>query len=360
MSIRLLVVSDGLVPSGLARVTHSILRRLCNDRYDIHHLAINYNGDPHQENWKIYPAAVVGDHYGFKRLEELVRKIRPDIVWTYHDPWIQREYLRILRAYTDVLRVVTYTPVESEPVDPKWLEDIDVAARFVVFSSFAREAVVTAVGGKYGHALETIPHGGRASGSIVLFLNQDTTAFPGWFEPLLMTFGDPTVGVVGAKLVFPASGRTELLVQSCGGSYHADLEPYHRCLGWPAEDPRLNRRTIVSWVTGAALAIRRELFWEIGGFDEGYRCGYFEDVDLCEKAKQEGTEVWYCPDAVFCHRVGSTGGVGAAVFRANSSRFHAKWDECIRARSRRTVGRAMREEAKRSEDRSGCPPRRAH
>lgn len=188
----------------------------------------------------------------------------------------------------------------------------------------------------------------RAHGDILLFLNQDTVARPGWFEPLMAAFDNQAVGVVGPKLVFadPAGGKAltqrrkdakeeqkqeqkEDLIQSCGGLYGGNRGPFHRWIGWRSDDWRVNVPERVSWTTGAALAIRRELFVAAGGFDPGYVKGYFEDVDLCERAKSLGAQVWYEPRAVFEHRVGSTGGVPAEVFRANSRRFHARWDAVI-------------------------------
>lgn len=166
----------------------------------------------------------------------------------------------------------------------------------------------------------------RARGDVLLFLNQDTRAHPGWFEPLLAMFADSRVGIVGPKLLFGRNphGNPDDSVQSCGGWYDGGRGPFHRYLGFAVDDWRVNVRERVSWTTGAALAIRRDLFVKVGGFDTGYERGYFEDVDLCEKAKQAGYEVWYCPDSVFEHAVGSTGGIPGHIFRANSLRFHQR------------------------------------
>lgn len=187
----------------------------------------------------------------------------------------------------------------------------------------------------------------RAGGDILLFLNQDTVARPGWFGPLMAAFDDPAVGVVGPKLVFTQPGflptnstkkgegeeqksdRAGDVIQSCGGMYGGNKGPFHRWLGWAADDWRVNQPEAVSWTTGAALAIRRELFWSVSGFDVGYVRGYFEDVDLCEAAKKAGAKVMYEPRAVFEHQVGASGGVPQQVFRANSRRFHEKWDKAI-------------------------------
>lgn len=171
----------------------------------------------------------------------------------------------------------------------------------------------------------------RAQGDVLLFLNQDTRARAGWWAPLLAAFDNLAVGVVGPKLVFGENphGVQEESVQSCGGLFDAGKGPFHRWLGWAADDWRVNVPERVSWTTGAALAVRRELFAKVGGFDEGYVRGYFEDVDLSMKVRAAGAEVWYEPRAVFEHQVGSTGGVAPHIFKANSLRFHAKWDAVI-------------------------------
>lgn len=169
----------------------------------------------------------------------------------------------------------------------------------------------------------------RAGGDILLFLNQDTIARPGWFEPLMAAFDDPAVGVVGPKLVFLGKDGQPDTIQSCGGLYGGNKGPFHRFLGWAADDWRVNEPGFVSWTTGAALAIRRELFWSVSGFDVGYERGYFEDVDLCEAAKKAGAKVRYEPRAVFEHQVGASGGVAPHIFKANSRRFHTKWDAAI-------------------------------
>ena len=176
----------------------------------------------------------------------------------------------------------------------------------------------------------------RASGDVLLFLNQDTKAREDWFEPLMEMFDNPKVGIVGPKLLFAnnyfgQNGKTnqESSIQSCGGLYDGGKGPYHRYLGWAADDWRVNSRTRVSWTTGAALAVRRELFYKVGGFDIAYERGYFEDVDLCEKVKAEGHEVWYCPNSIFEQSVASTGGIPAHIFKANSLRFHERWNDKI-------------------------------
>lgn len=164
----------------------------------------------------------------------------------------------------------------------------------------------------------------RASGDILLFVNQDVIAVKpnseGWDLVITKPFAfDETVGIVGARLLFPDSS-----IQSAGGLYDAKCQPFHRCLGYT--DPNYYEVATpgeVSWVTGAALAIRRDLFEQVGGFDTGYVGGYFEDVSICESVKALGYKVWYEPSCTFIHEVGSTG--GNPNFSANALRFKQQW-----------------------------------
>lgn len=169
----------------------------------------------------------------------------------------------------------------------------------------------------------------HANGDVILFCNQDVFAVgqdidgkpfsQQWDIALAAAFDNPQVGVVGAKLVFPDNK-----IQSAGGLFDAHCQPYHRCLGYSNHRyHEVNTPQVVSWVTGAALAIRCSLFTELGGFDTGYVRGYFEDADLCMKAQVAGYKVWYEPRCQLVHSVGSTG--GSPYFMQNARRFYDMW-----------------------------------
>lgn len=167
----------------------------------------------------------------------------------------------------------------------------------------------------------------RAAGDrwddILCFVNQDVYAVPNlsenWDSAILNAFQDESVGIVGARLLFP-DGR----VQSAGGLFDARGTPYHRCFLWRNRDyHEISTPREVSWVTGAALAIRRGLFERVGGFDTDYTKGYFEDVDLCLKARALGFKIRYEPACTLIHSAGSTG--GSPHFTRNALRFKRRW-----------------------------------
>lgn len=158
---------------------------------------------------------------------------------------------------------------------------------------------------------------------VLFFVNQDVYGVGewshGWDAALLAAFDDESVGVVGAQLLFPNGS-----IQNAGGEFDQLAQPVHRCLGWTnPRHPECNMRQEVEWTTGAALAIRANLFAELNGFDESYERGYFEDVDLCLRVRVAGYKVLYEPACTFIHPAGSTG--GSPNFAQNARRFKAQW-----------------------------------
>lgn len=163
----------------------------------------------------------------------------------------------------------------------------------------------------------------RARGDVLFFVNQDVYGVPewsqGWDIPLREAFEDPMIGVVGARLLFP-DGR----VQSAGGRFDAAGQPFHPCLGWSqARHPEVAMARDMPWVTGAAIAVRRWVWETLGGFDPAYERGYFEDVDLCCRARMRHIRVWYEPGVTLIHQVGASG--GNPLFMHNAEVFFRRW-----------------------------------
>ena len=162
----------------------------------------------------------------------------------------------------------------------------------------------------------------RSSGDILLFLNQDVYAdtknTPAWDLILTESFNELALDVAGCRLLFPDGS-----IQSVGGAFDLAGQPTHLYLGGKNPDSwRVNRTAPVDWVTGAALAIRRTAWERLGGFDERYHM-YFEDVDLCVRARIESMSVHILPPVTFYHEVGSTG--GSVHFMDSAKKFKARW-----------------------------------
>lgn len=139
----ILVVGDAVAPTGFTRVTHSILARL-SDRFSFHQLGINYNGDPHQESWPIYPASLGGDPHGVRRIAEMVSKTHPDAVLIVNDLWIVGRYIEALSQLKQRPPIVAYMPVDAEPVQPEHIRRLGTLDQLVVYTEFGAKALEAA------------------------------------------------------------------------------------------------------------------------------------------------------------------------------------------------------------------------
>jgi len=117
---KVLWVSDGYVPTGFSRVAHNLIDRVPDD-IEVHHLAINYYGDPHNFKHRMYPAYPGGDFYGIGRLPKLVKKIKPDVIFLFNDINVISKYLTaLLQNNIEGIPVYVYYPVDSKYLDPEY------------------------------------------------------------------------------------------------------------------------------------------------------------------------------------------------------------------------------------------------
>ena len=141
-----------------------------------------------------------------------------------------------------------------------------------------------------------------AAGDVLVLLNQDTVVQNGWLAGLVAALdeadaGEPGVGVAGS-LALLADGTT---IQHAGGVVDLPLG-IARHLGYgEALDSRWHAGADVRFVTGASLALRREVLEAIGPLDEGFWPGYYEDVDFCWRARDAGYRIRYAPASVLVH-----------------------------------------------------------
>ena len=170
-----------------------------------------------------------------------------------------------------------------------------------------------------------------ARGEYVVFLNNDTEVKAGWLDELYETMQrDPKIGIVGAKLLFPDG-----TVQECGGIVWRMGDAWNWGRGRPADDPRFCYQRDADYVSGAALMIRASLFAELGKFDEHFLPAYYEDTDLCFRARRAGHRVVVQPVAAVVHFEGASAGTsvtgtGMKRFQAiNHRKFFARWQDTL-------------------------------
>jgi GT2 family glycosyltransferase len=148
-----------------------------------------------------------------------------------------------------------------------------------------------------------------AHGEFVAFLNNDTVPQPGWLDVLIDALvTESRAGLVGAQLRYP-NGR----LQEAGGVVFSDGNAWNYGRYESPEDPRYGYLRDADYVSGAAIALRRELFLSLGGFDAEYAPAYYEDTDLAFKVRAAGLRVVYQPASVVLHEEGATSGTDLSV-----------------------------------------------
>ncbi|AWN38780.1 glycosyl transferase [Methylobacterium radiodurans] len=173
-----------------------------------------------------------------------------------------------------------------------------------------------------------------ASGPVVVLLNNDIAVLePGWLDALVRQACRPDVGAVGAKLVY-GDGR----LQHAGVVVGLGGRAGHILRRRPGDTPgHLGQMRVaheVSAVTAACLAVRRDLYAQVGGFDAETFPVDFNDVDFCLRLRREGLRVLWTPAARLAHLESVSRGpsVGAARtrFEAEAARFAERWHAVIR------------------------------
>lgn len=109
---KILIIGDAGVNTGFSRVIQSIFLRI-SDRYELHQLATQYNGGPHQSKWPLYPAKTADDPYGYAVIPGMLQSLQPDIVFLLYDLVYQVAYLRVLNSCPGNFKVAIYSPLES-------------------------------------------------------------------------------------------------------------------------------------------------------------------------------------------------------------------------------------------------------
>ena len=204
----------------------------------------------------------------------------------------------------EALRRQTYPRREVLVVDNGSTDDsLKLLARYP-------EVRILALGSNRGFA-GAVNAGIRAAhGEILVLLNNDTEASPTWLEALVGAFErHPDAGLLASRILL--FDRRDVF-HSAGDYYRVDGIPGNRGV-WETDQGQYDREEEVFSACGAAAAYRRELFQDIGLFDEDffYSC---EDVDLAWRAQIAGWNCWYVPTAVVYHKLSATGGGPIASF----------------------------------------------
>jgi GT2 family glycosyltransferase len=141
----------------------------------------------------------------------------------------------------------------------------------------------------------------QARGEVLLFLNNDTLVGNGWLGALLASLRRrPGAGVLGSQVYGGDGGLLE-----SGGILWGNGDVWNHGRGFgPERWFELDHEREVDYVSGCAMAIRRELWQQLGGFDTRYRPAYCEDADFCLRAREAGQAVLVQPQSRILHLEG--------------------------------------------------------
>jgi GT2 family glycosyltransferase len=167
---------------------------------------------------------------------------------------------------------------------------------------------------------------GHARGRYVVFLNNDTQVLPGWLDELVGTLETgENIGLVGSKLVYP-DGR----LQECGAIVWRDGSAWNFGRLADPRRPEFCYLRDTDYVSGASIALRRDLWCSLGGFDEAFVPAYAEDADLAFRVRSRGLRTVVQPLSQVLHFEGISSGTdlasGAKAYQVeNLRKLHARW-----------------------------------
>jgi len=160
----------------------------------------------------------------------------------------------------------------------------------------------------------------------ILLLNADTIVQEYALGALVKFMdGQPRAGIAGSMLLSPDGVVQASPFRFPGIASELDrglrlgivsrlLAPWRTVLKTKGTCP-------VGWVSGASMILRRTMVEQVGLLDEGLYT-YFDDIDICWRARRAGWETWYVPASKVIHLEGASTGIG---YRKVEQRLPAYW-----------------------------------
>jgi GT2 family glycosyltransferase/glycosyltransferase involved in cell wall biosynthesis len=205
------------------------------------------------------------------------------------------------RSRSRILEIIVVDNGSSEPDTMRFLHGAEVSGRIRLISDPE----------PFNYSRLNNRAARESSGDILVFLNNDTEVLDeDWLEKLVRYAARPDVAAVGAKLLFPDGSVQHggVLLGLGGAAGHLHVGAKSEAGGYMGLGIRTRE---ISAVTGACLAIRREIFWELGGFNEKFPI-VFNDIILCTDALARGYRNICVADPLLIHHESKTRGDGFA------------------------------------------------
>ena len=182
----------------------------------------------------------------------------------------------------------------------------------------------------------------HAEGRAICLLNADVEVRPNWLAPMLKLLDEcEDFAAVGNRNLNRA-GR----IDSVGSEFSYCSGNFEHLLRDAEDVASFERDTLADrdMITAACLLVRGSDWQALGGMDEAYRIGYYEDSDFCMRLRAAGRRILYCPDSVIVHYKNHSGAGRHPHYAANRRLFHKRWvqtglvDKFARQRERTVHG----------------------
>lgn len=209
----------------------------------------------------------------------------------------------VTNAVRSIVQKTTYRHFELVIVDNGRLS----AATQAFLSTVPHRRVSYSITGSFNFAHKLNFSVRHATGSQLVIFNDDLEVIASeWLTAMLEFAQQPAIGAVGARLLYP-DGRLQhvgMTLGVCGIAAH----DFHMSAG--AHPGYASSALVIrncSAVTGACMMTRRDVFDEVGGFNERLAID-FNDVDYCLKLRARGYRIVYTPYArLYHHEAGTLG-----------------------------------------------------
>ena len=156
----------------------------------------------------------------------------------------------------------------------------------------------------------------EAQGKYLIFLNPDTEVTAGWIEPLLLPLeANPAIGMTTSKILQLAKPEK---INACGNTVH--ISGLTLCRGMNHAAAEFAAAEYVNAISGAAFAISREYFLQLGEFDPVFFL-YMEDTDLSLRCLLNGKTILYVPDSAVYHDYVLTFGVKKIYYQERNRAY---------------------------------------
>jgi len=165
------------------------------------------------------------------------------------------------------------------------------------------EVRVTELGRNLGFAAACNRGARDSEADVVAFLNNDMRVEGSWLRELVGPLGSQSDVVATGGKILSWNGKAIDFVRGTTNFYGHGFQPLH---GRPAEDDVGQEPRPALFACGGSMAVRKDLFLSLGGFDEDY-FAFFEDVDFGWRAWVSGHRVLLVPTALTYHRGHATG-----------------------------------------------------